>query len=429
MQRNIYDTRMRLYRNLSSYSGNLKLSQRSSKYLQTVFNISFFHENEEITGDFLTHEPAKLSRAVIDEVGSSVTNFVKRHGFNTKNDLDRVTGPSSFSATIRNLTMERHKLLGNFVAAHLLVDDIFDLSPTLQQPDRCSPQYVDMVCRMNRFLSQYIRCNVLPIDKDIRAAFPRFEDGCRMYYETGAKLLEYGHGLEPLEHVYRGFDSLVGGNVTQAKLGRPKSKEEYLERKSFNFGFVFYFELCCLLAGEGSLSEEVRESAVFQKFRKCLAIIGTLTIDPMSVLYDESQGLKDDNYTLILTKQGSSAKDAVKATIILYNRLFVESLVFLSQLDAMNISVKDQRILHLYYYVVRASLGFPTQNVLYNRNNKLKHEDIDDKDRAEKCVLDALHALPNIDDLIIAYNKNEFESNREEELVGGSRRACDKICE
>ncbi len=380
---------MRFLKHFSSYAGNLKLSGNSSKCLQTVFNISFLHDNEEISGDFLIHSPTKVSGAVLDEVNDSITNFVQRHGFNEKLYLDRVTGSSNFSAAIPNLSMERHKLLGNFVATHALVDDLFDLSPELS----CPQHNIDMVYKMNLLLSEYFRCNALPIDSDIRVGYPIFNDFCRMYFEMGASLLECGRDLQ---YVYQGFDILVGGNVTQAKLERPKSKEEYLERKNNNFGTYFYFDLCCVLAGE-TLTHEVRESVLFRKFQSVLAKMVTLCLDPMTSFYDVSQGVKDDNYVFILRQQGVSTKDAVKATLLLHNRLFVEGLVLMSQLKEMNgISESDQRYLRSCFYTARAALEFTANNVLYNQNRNLTQKEIEDKDRVAKCVLDALHAMISI---------------------------------
>ncbi len=375
---------MRLFQCLSS-ARNFNLP-KTTKYLQTVFNINFFHENTEITADFLVHSPTQFSTAVLHEVEANVFDFIKRHGFNTQRDLARATGTSNFAVVIPNLSMKHYKLIGNITTAHLFADDIFDRS------EFSSPQQIDMAQRMNKIMGEHFRCNALPISDDIRVTFPKFADVCRMYFELGASLLECSNDLQ---HVYEGFDILVGGNVSQAKLGRAKSAEEYLKRKTDNFGMLFYFDLCCVLAGE-KLTPEIRSSAVFKKFQNVTAKMSTICIDPMSVVFDLSEGVNNDNYSAFLTQQGIGIKGAVKGAITRYNQLFVESLMLMSQLDEMNIIESDRRYLHVYLYAIRAALEYARSHKIYNADKSLQYREIQDEGRAADCAVEALLAMRSI---------------------------------
>lgn len=86
-----------------------------------------------------------------------------------------------------------------------------------------------------------------------------------------------------LHYVHQGFDIFVGGHVDQVKFERPNTPGEYLRRKTNNFGLSFYFPLHGVLAGE-TLTEEVRNSAVYKKFEQVAATMCTLALDPMSIV-------------------------------------------------------------------------------------------------------------------------------------------------
>lgn len=95
----------------------------------------------------------------------------------------------------------QYRFILTVAATHLLVHDYFDRSELL------CPQNTGMAQRMNRYLSKYFRCDVVPIYKDTCDTFVVI---CRMYFELGEILLATG---KDLHWVYQEFDVLVVGNV------------------------------------------------------------------------------------------------------------------------------------------------------------------------------------------------------------------------
>lgn len=360
----------------------------SSNYLNTVFNINFNHKGEEISEDFLLHVApiTDYPSTLFDQVVANVLEFTKRYGFTTPKEIRRATCAIYFSiSSSPNLTVEQYVTHAKTGATHLLVDDIFDRSELF------NPQKVEMVERMTRLLSKYFRCDAAPIDADIREICPKFVSICQMYFELGESLVATG---KELTWIYEGFDISVSGNITQLALPHPKSADEYLERKQGNIGMNFYFDVTCFLAGE-TLSYDVRKSGWFKEFQIVAGAMAALCIDPISFQFDTSEGLKHDNYSVILVQQGFSVKEAIKMSAIRYNQFFIKSIMLISQMDKIHFSEADRRYLRIYFTVISAIFHWASHT--YNDAGKsMKFSEIQDEKRAVICVTEALRSISNI---------------------------------